>query len=51
MNGALEFGKPKICCTTIVYKVEAWASHRSINNGHGITPINSIEFLMKDYTF
>jgi hypothetical protein len=24
MNVALEFGKPKICCTTIVYKVEAW---------------------------
>jgi hypothetical protein len=25
MNVALEFGKPKISCITIIYKVEAWA--------------------------
>jgi hypothetical protein len=51
MNVALEFGKPKICCTTIVYKVEAWASCWLINTGHGIAPKNSIEFFLKDYGF
>jgi hypothetical protein len=51
MNVALEFGKPKICCITMVYKVEAWARHWSIDNGHGIVPKNSVEFLLKDYGF
>jgi hypothetical protein len=51
MNVALEFGKPKICYTTIIYKVEAWAKYWSINNGHGIAPNNSIEFLLRDYGF
>jgi hypothetical protein len=51
MNVALEFGKPNICCTIIVCKVEAWASHWSIKSGHGFVPKNSIEFLSKDYGF
>jgi hypothetical protein len=51
MNGTLEFKKPKICSITIIYKVKAWASHWSIDNGHGIIPKNSVEFLLKDYEF
>jgi len=64
MNIALEFGKPKICCTTIVYKVDAWASYWSIvykvdawasywsiDSGCGIAPKNSIEFFVRDYGF
>jgi hypothetical protein len=51
MNIGLEFGKPNTCCTTIVYKVEAWASHWSINNGHGIAPKNFVEFFFRDYGF
>jgi hypothetical protein len=47
----LEFGKPKISCITIVYKVEAWISYWSIDSGHGIVPKDSIEFLLKDYEF
>jgi hypothetical protein len=51
MNVALEFGKPKKCCTTIVYKVEAWASRWLINNGRGIASNNFDEFFLRDYGF
>jgi hypothetical protein len=51
MNVVLKFEKPKICCTTIVYKVEAWATHWLIDSGHGIIPKKFIEFLLKDYEF
>jgi len=51
MNVALKFEKPNICCTTIVYKVEAWASHWLINMGHGVAPKNSIELFLRDYGF
>jgi hypothetical protein len=51
MNVALEFGKPKIFCITIVYKVEAWVRHWLIDSGSGIARRNSIEFLLKDYGF
>jgi hypothetical protein len=47
----MEFGKPKICCTTIIYKVEALAIYWSIDNGRGIAPKNSIEFLLRYYGF
>jgi hypothetical protein len=50
MNVALEFGKPKICCIIIVYKVEAWARRWLIDNGHGIAPKNYVEY-SKDYGF
>jgi hypothetical protein len=39
---ALEFGKPKIFCFIIVYKVGL---------GRGIAPRNCIEFLLRDYGF
>jgi len=51
MNIASEFGKPKICCTTIVYEVEAWLNHWLIDGGHVIAPKNSIEFLLRHYGF
>jgi hypothetical protein len=51
MNIALEFGKPKICCTTVLYKVDTWASYWSIDSGRGIAPKNSIEFFVRDYGF
>jgi hypothetical protein len=51
MNVALEFGKPKIFRITIVYKVEAWVRHWSIDSGRGIAPKNYVEFLLKDYGF
>jgi hypothetical protein len=51
MSVALEFGKPKICCTIIVYKVEAWTSCWLIDSGRGIVPKDSIEFLLRDYGF
>jgi hypothetical protein len=51
MNVAFEFGKPNICCTIIIYKVEAWVSCWLIDNGRGIGPKNSVEFLSRDYGF
>jgi hypothetical protein len=51
MNVALKFEKPKICCTTIVYKVEAWANRWLIHSGHGIVPNNLVEFFLRDYGF
>jgi hypothetical protein len=51
MNVELKFGKPKICCITIINKVEAWTSHWSIDNGHGIAPKNFIEFILKVMDF
>jgi hypothetical protein len=51
MNVALDFGKANFFHITIVYKVEAWVRHWSIDNGCGIAPKNFVEFLLKDYGF
>ncbi len=51
MNVALEFGKPKICCIIIVYKVEAWVSRWLNVNGCGIASKNYIELFWRDYGF